>query len=63
MPAPSKAMRRAAAIAEHHPSQLNAKNRSLLKMTKGQLHDFAKTPEKGLPMYAPRPKGKKKKKK
>lgn len=49
MPAPSKAMRRAAAIAEHHPGQLYVRNRSLLKMSKSQLHDFASTKEKGLP--------------
>ncbi len=49
MPAPSKAVRRAAAIAEHHPGMLFKRNRGLLKMTKGQLHDFAATKEKGLP--------------
>lgn len=37
------------AIAEHHPEQLKGRNRGLLKMTKGQLHDFASTPERGLP--------------
>jgi hypothetical protein len=49
MPAPSKAMRKAAAIAEHEPQKLYKKNRSLLRMTHQQLHDFAATPEKGLP--------------
>jgi hypothetical protein len=49
MPAPSKAMREAAAIAEHHPEELYARNKSLLKMTKSELHDYASTPEKGLP--------------
>lgn len=49
MPAPSKAMRKAAAIAEHHPHELYKKNRSLLRMTHQQLHDFASTPEKDLP--------------
>lgn len=49
MPAPSKAMRRLAAIAEHHPEQVSEKNRSILSMKKSDLHDFASTPEKGLP--------------
>ena len=34
------------AIAEHNPGKLYGKNRGLLKMSKGQLHDFAST--KGL---------------
>lgn len=46
-------MRRAAAIAEHHPDQLYARNRSLLGMTHNQLHDFASTPERGLPERVP----------
>lgn len=58
MPAPSKAMRQAAAIAEHHPEKLYARNRSLLHMMKSQLHDYAATPEKGLPRHV---KSKKKK--
>lgn len=37
------------AIAEHHPEKLYKKNRDLLRMTHQQLHDFASTPEKGLP--------------
>jgi hypothetical protein len=49
MPAPSKAMRRASAIAEHHPEELYSRNKGLLGMTHGQLHDFASTSEKGLP--------------
>jgi hypothetical protein len=49
MPALSIKQRRAMAIAEHHPAKLRAKNRGLLKMSQGQLHDFASTPEKGLP--------------
>ena len=49
MPAESKAIRRAAAIAEHHPEQLYARNRGLLGMNQEQLHEFASTPEKGLP--------------
>jgi hypothetical protein len=51
MPAKSVAMRRAAAIAEHHPEELNAENKGLLKMTQGELHKFASTPEKGLPQH------------
>ena len=46
------------AIAEHAPSKLNTKNKGLLKMTGDQLHDFAATPRKGLPQYAPKSKGK-----
>lgn len=51
MPSPSTAQRRAMAIAEHHPEKLFARNRGLLKMSHSQLHDFASTPEKGLPHY------------
>jgi hypothetical protein len=60
MPAPSKAMRRAAAIAEHHPEELKARNKSLLNMTHEQLHDFASTPETGLPNKSHGPRGKRK---
>lgn len=49
MPAVSKNQRVAMAIAEHHPEKLSGKNKGLLKMSKGQLHDFASTKEKGLP--------------
>jgi hypothetical protein len=49
MPAVSKAQRQAIAIAEHHPDELYARNRGLLGMSHQQLHDFAATPEKGLP--------------
>lgn len=45
-------MRRAAAIAEHHPEKLKARNASMLDMTQEQLHDFAATPEKGLPKHS-----------
>jgi hypothetical protein len=51
MPATSKAIREAAAIAEHHPEKLYPRNRGLLKMSKQQLHEFASTSEKGLPMH------------
>ena len=48
MPAKSVAQRKAMAIAEHHPSQLYARNKGMAKMSKSQLHDFAATKEKGL---------------
>lgn len=57
MPATSQAMRRAAAIAEHNPSQLYARNRGMLKMSKSQLRDYAATPEKGLPKNKQKAKG------
>ncbi len=60
MPAKSKKVRRAMAIAEHHPEKLFKRNRGLLKMNKSQLHDFAATSEKGLP-YSAKSKRKKKK--
>jgi len=46
MPARSRKQRIAMAIAEHNPGQLYDRNKNLLKMTHGQLHDFAST--KGL---------------
>lgn len=49
MPAVSQNQRRMMAIAEHHPEDLYAKNRGVLKMSRGQLHDFAATKEKGMP--------------
>lgn len=51
MPALSKAQRRLMAIAKHHPEKVYARNRSILKMTGRQLHEFAKTKEKGLPYH------------
>ena len=51
MPAVSKNQRIAMAIAEHHPEELNEKNKGLADMTHKQLHDFASTPEKGLPKH------------
>jgi hypothetical protein len=59
MPAGSIALRRLAGLAEHHPEKVSKKNRSILKMTGVQLHDFASTPETGLPYK----KGKKRKSK
>jgi len=49
MPAVSKAQRLAAAIAEHHPENLYARNRGLLSMSKHELHKYAATKEKDLP--------------
>lgn len=49
MPVKSRAQRELMAIAEHHPEKVSKKNRSILKMSKSDLHDFASTPEKGLP--------------
>ena len=49
MPATSKAQRIAMSIAEHNPSKIYARNKSLKKMSKGQLHDFAATKENRLP--------------
>ena len=51
MPATSTAQRRLMAIAEHHPDQLYAANRGVLKMSHQQLHDFAAVKEKGMPHY------------
>lgn len=49
MPAMSRNQRIAAAIAEHHPEELYDRNKGMAKMSQSQLHDFAATPEKGLP--------------
>ena len=49
MPAVSRKERRAIAIAEHEPGKLYARNRAMLKMSHQQQHDFAATPERGLP--------------
>ena len=51
MPSRSKAQRELMAIGEHHPSEVSAKNRGILKMSHQQLHDFASTKEKGLPEH------------
>ena len=52
MPSVSRNQRIATAIAEHNPGALYKRNKSLLGMNKSQLHDFASTPEKGLPKKA-----------
>lgn len=49
MPARSVAQRVAMAIAEHHPTKLLKRNKGLLKMSHKQLHEFAATPQAGLP--------------
>jgi hypothetical protein len=49
MPGKSKAQVKAMRIAEHEPQKLYKRNKGLKKMSKEQLHDFAKTPTKGLP--------------
>lgn len=49
MPSESKAQQALMALAEHHPEQVNAENRGVLKMSKKDLHDFASTPTKNLP--------------
>lgn len=41
MPAKSEKQREVMAIAEHNPSKLYKKNKGVLKMSKGELHDFA----------------------
>jgi len=52
MPAKSRNQQIAMAIAEHNPSKLYARNRGMLDMSQGQLHDFAATPRIGLPKTA-----------
>jgi len=47
MPATSENMRIAAAIAEHEPEKLYKRNRGMLKMSKKQLHDYAKKRKTG----------------
>lgn len=47
MPALSIKQRRLMAIAEHHPERL--RDRGVLRMNHTQLHDYAATPERGLP--------------
>jgi len=50
MPAKSKKQRRAMAIAKHKPSKLYKRNKAMLKMSKAELHKYAKTKERGLPV-------------
>ena len=46
MPATSEKQRRLMAIAEHHPDKVSDKNKAVLKMSKGSLHDFASSVKK-----------------
>lgn len=48
MPAKSKVQQMATAIALHNPSKLYKKNRGLLKMSKAELEEFARTKRKRL---------------
>lgn len=57
MPADSIAKARLARLAEHHPEKVYKKNRGILGMTGVALHDFAKTPDKGLPYKKKKKKG------
>ena len=51
MPSLSIAQRKLMAIAEHHPSEVSAKNKGVLSMDHQQLHDFASTKQTGLPEH------------
>lgn len=51
MPAKSQSQRALFAIAEHHPDELYAKNKSLASLPHQTLHDFAATPSKELPKW------------
>lgn len=62
MPAVSKKQRKFMAIAEHHPDASPATKKAAASMSHKQLHDFASTKEKGLPItvkshkrHAPKP--------
>ncbi len=57
MPAKSKAFRRLVALAEHHPEEVSEKNKGVLSMKPDDMHEFASTPEEGLPMHAKKFKG------
>jgi hypothetical protein len=52
MPAVSQKQQQAMAIAEHEPNKLYGRNRGLLKMSHKQLHEFASTKRKKLPVRA-----------
>lgn len=49
MPAVSKNQQKLMGLAEHNPSAVYSKNKSVLKMSHKQMHDFAATKTKGLP--------------
>lgn len=50
MPSKSKKQQALMAIAEHNPDDVYLENKSVLKMSKNKLHDFASTKAKGLPV-------------
>lgn len=52
MPSVSVSQRRLIGLAENHPEKVYKRNRGILKMTGRALHDFASTPETGLPYKA-----------
>jgi hypothetical protein len=52
MPAESEKQAVMMRIAEHHPEKLYERNKGAAEMSHSQLHDFAKTKDKGLPTYA-----------
>jgi hypothetical protein len=57
MPAVSEKQRRLMAIALHHPEQVHAKNRGVLKMNNKALHDYAATRGLGGQSQAPSARG------
>ena len=52
MPAESQAQQRLMAMAEHNPGKVSKKNKTVLKMSGQQLHEYAATPRKGLPKHS-----------
>jgi len=50
MPAVSQKQQRLMSMAEHNPGAVSAKNKGVLRMSSQQLHDFASTKRKGLPV-------------
>ena len=51
MPAKSIAQQQLFAIAKHHPEKLHSENKSLAKLPKKTLHDFASGSEAGKPSH------------
>lgn len=51
MPAVSVAQRKLVAMREHNPGAIYARNRGILGMKMSDAHDFASTPEQGLPEH------------
>ena len=49
MPANLISFRRLTGLALHHPEKVYKRNKSILKMSGTALHDYASTPETGLP--------------